>query len=173
MSEYTSINEQQDWTRAEVIAAGIDIGAVSSKAVILLDGKPYTSSQVITRTPKESAFSAINEALANTRLKLENIHYLVATGLGRMQVPFARQTISEIACGAAGGEVPVTDSRGLTIMRTAKTVSAKTARTHASLGKRMFSFPNPSATLLINVKHARDVGPLRRLASGMQSCRRR
>ena len=102
MSEYASISEQLDWTRAKVIVAGVDIGAVSSKAVILLDGQPYAFSQVRTRTPKESAFSAINAALAKTHLKLENIHYLVATGRGRTQVPFARKTISEIACGAAG-----------------------------------------------------------------------
>jgi predicted CoA-substrate-specific enzyme activase len=102
MSEYASINEDLDWTRAKVIVAGVDSGAVSSKAVILLDGKPYASSQVRTRTPKESAFSVINAVLAKSHLKLENIHYIVATGRGRTQVPFARETITEIACGAAG-----------------------------------------------------------------------
>jgi predicted CoA-substrate-specific enzyme activase len=102
MNEYASVNEQLDLTKAKVIVAGVDSGAVSSKALILLDGQPYAFSQVRTRTPKESAFSAINAALANTHLKLENIHYLVATGRGRTQVPFARETISEIACGAAG-----------------------------------------------------------------------
>ncbi|MFH1488854.1 MAG: acyl-CoA dehydratase activase, partial [Pseudomonadota bacterium] len=96
------VNEQLEWTRAKVITAGVDIGAVSSKAVIMLDGQPYAFSQVGTRNPKESAFSAINAALAETRLQLENIHYLVATGRGRSQVPFARERISEIACGAAG-----------------------------------------------------------------------
>ncbi len=102
MSEYASVNEQLDWKKAKVIEAGVDIGAVSSKAVILLDGQPYAFSQVRTRTPKESAFRAINAALAKTHLKLENIHYIVGTGRGRTQVPFARKTISEIACGAAG-----------------------------------------------------------------------
>jgi predicted CoA-substrate-specific enzyme activase len=102
MSEYATISEQLDWTRAKVIVAGVDIGAASSKAVILLDGQPYAFSQVTTRTPKESAFRAINGALAKTQLKLENIHYIVGTGRGRTQVPFARKTISEIACGAAG-----------------------------------------------------------------------
>ena len=102
MSEHASINEQLDWKKAEVIAAGVDIGAVSSKALILLDGQPYAFSQVRTRTPKESAFSAINAVLDKTHLKLENVHSLVATGCGRTQVPFAHKTISEIACGAAG-----------------------------------------------------------------------
>jgi benzoyl-CoA reductase subunit A len=102
MSEYAVVNEELDWTKATVIAAGVDSGAVSSKAVILLDGKPYAFSHVKTRTPKESAFAAINAALAKTRLTLENIHYIVATGRGRTQVPFARETITEIACGTAG-----------------------------------------------------------------------
>jgi predicted CoA-substrate-specific enzyme activase len=100
--EYASMNEQLDCTRAKVIVAGVDVGAVSSKAVILLDGQPYAFSQVRTRTPKESAFRAINAALAKTHLKLENIHYIVGTGRGRTQVPFLRKTITEIACAAAG-----------------------------------------------------------------------
>jgi predicted CoA-substrate-specific enzyme activase len=102
MSEYASMNEQLDWKKAKVIVAGVDVGAVSSKAMILLDGQPYAFSQVRTRTPKESASRAIDAALAKTQLKLENIHYIVGTGRGRTQVPFARKTISEIACGAAG-----------------------------------------------------------------------
>jgi len=102
MSEYASMNEQLDWTRAKMIVAGVDIGAVSSKAVILLDGQPYVLSRVTTRAPKESALRAINAALAQTDLKLENIHYIVATGRGRTQVPFARRAVSEIACSAAG-----------------------------------------------------------------------
>jgi len=102
MSEYPSMNEQLDWKRAKAIVAGVDVGAVNSKAVILLDGRPYAVSQVSTRTPKESAFKAINAALAKTDLTLEKIQYIVGTGRGRTQVPFARKTITEIACGAAG-----------------------------------------------------------------------
>jgi predicted CoA-substrate-specific enzyme activase len=100
--EYVSVNEQLDWTKAKTIVAGVDVGAVSSKEMILLDGQPYAFSQVRTRTPKESAFRAINAALAKTRLTLGNIQYIVATGRGRTQVSFARKTMSEIACGAAG-----------------------------------------------------------------------
>jgi predicted CoA-substrate-specific enzyme activase len=100
--EYTSMNEQLDWKKAKAIVAGVDVGAVSSKAMVLLDGQPYAVSQVTTRAPKESAFKAMTAALAKTDLTLENIQYIVGTGRGRTQVPFARETISEIACGAAG-----------------------------------------------------------------------
>jgi predicted CoA-substrate-specific enzyme activase len=102
MTEYASMNEQIGWKRTKRIAVGVDIGAVSSKAAILLEGQPYAFSQVATRRPKESALKAMDAALAKTHLKLEDVHYIVATGRGRTQVPFARETISEIACGAAG-----------------------------------------------------------------------
>ncbi len=85
-----------------MIVAGVDVGAVSTKAVILLDRQPYAFSQVTTRTPRESAFRAITGALGRSDLKLEGIQYIVATGRGRTQAPFAHKTISEIACGAAG-----------------------------------------------------------------------
>ena len=102
MNEYASSNEQLDWEKAKVIVAGVDVGAVSSKAMILVDGQPYAVSQVTTRTPKEAALKAINAALAKTPITLEKIQYLVATGRGRTQVPFARETVTEIACAAAG-----------------------------------------------------------------------
>jgi predicted CoA-substrate-specific enzyme activase len=102
MNEYASVNMQLDWTKAKVVAAGVDVGAVSSKAVILLDGQTFAFSHVTTRTPKQSALNAIDLALAKTGMKLENIHYAVATGCGRMQVSFTRNTVTEIACGAAG-----------------------------------------------------------------------
>ena len=102
MNEYTSVNQLLDRSRAKVIAAGVDSGAVSSKAVILLDGQPYAFSIVTTRAPKESAFRALDAALAKTDLKVEDLHHVVATGRGRTQVPFARQAVTEIACAAAG-----------------------------------------------------------------------
>jgi benzoyl-CoA reductase subunit A len=102
MNEYASINEKLDWKRAKAIVAGVDSGAVTTKVVILLDGRPYAVSQVRTRTPEESASKAMNAALAKTDLKLEDMHSLVATGRGRTQVSFAPETITEIACGAAG-----------------------------------------------------------------------
>jgi predicted CoA-substrate-specific enzyme activase len=100
--EYASVNEKLDWKKAKVIAAGVDVGAVNSKAVILVDGQPYAVAQVATRAPKESALKAMNAALAKTDLTLEKIQYTVGTGCGRSQVPFAHKTISEIVCGATG-----------------------------------------------------------------------
>ena len=100
--EYASVNEKLDWKKAKSIVVGVDVGAVSTKAVILLDGEPYAVSLVFTRVPEESALKAINAALAKTDLPMEKIRYVVGTGRGRKQVEFAHKTLSEIVCAAAG-----------------------------------------------------------------------
>ncbi|MBW2028091.1 MAG: benzoyl-CoA reductase, bzd-type, subunit Q [Deltaproteobacteria bacterium] len=102
MKECASVNENLAWTGTEMVVAGVDSGAVSTKVVILLEGQPYALSQVDTRIPKESASRAMDAALAKGRLKAEDIRYVVATGCGRSQVPFAHRRVSEIPCGAAG-----------------------------------------------------------------------
>ena len=102
MNEYASVNKQLDWKKAKAIVAGVDVGAVRSKAVILVDGQPYAMAQVTTRTPKEAASRVINAALENNGLTLNKIQYIVGTGRGRAFVPSAHKLVSEIACGARG-----------------------------------------------------------------------
>jgi predicted CoA-substrate-specific enzyme activase len=102
MSEYVSMNLGLDWHKAKKMTAGVDIGATSSKVIILADGEPYIYSQVKTIIPGESALRAMNTALGNTDLKLENINNIISTGCGRKQVPYAHKSASEIVCGAAG-----------------------------------------------------------------------
>jgi predicted CoA-substrate-specific enzyme activase len=102
MSEKSSVNKKLDKTKAKVITAGIDVGAGSTKAAILLDGKPYACSEVTARTPKQSAKKALDAALAKAGLTSKDIQYTVATGRGSSQVPFATKVLSEVACGAAG-----------------------------------------------------------------------
>jgi len=94
--------EPLDGRNGQRVVAAIDVGAVSTKALILLDGKVGALSLVKTRKAKESALNAVNAALDQCHLKLEDIQFAVATGCGRMQVPFAQKTITEVACGAAG-----------------------------------------------------------------------
>lgn len=86
-----------------MIVAGIDIGSRATKTVIMDDGRIISSD--ITDTGPESiktSYNAINRALSRTTLKLEDIQYVVATGYGRVLVPFAQENISEISCHARG-----------------------------------------------------------------------
>jgi predicted CoA-substrate-specific enzyme activase len=86
-----------------VIFAGIDIGSRAAKAVIINDGSILSS--VIRDTGPESvktANMAIEEALKGPGLSLNDVQYIVATGYGRVLVPFANENISEISCHARG-----------------------------------------------------------------------
>jgi bzd-type benzoyl-CoA reductase Q subunit len=97
-------DETLDWKDASIISAGVDIGSVSSQAVILVDGRLYAfSSQRTGSDSPQSANQAIHWAMDEAGLTLKNLHYTVGTGYGRVNVPFADKTITEIACHARGG----------------------------------------------------------------------
>jgi bzd-type benzoyl-CoA reductase Q subunit len=101
--EYRHTMPDMDWRDAKMVTAGVDIGSVGSKAVIMVDGKLYAHSVMRTGgQSEETAIKVTNWALNGTDLKTENIHYVVGTGYGRVNVPFAKRTITEIACHARG-----------------------------------------------------------------------
>ncbi len=101
--EYRCTVPGKDWKGAKVITAGVDIGSVSSKTAIMVDGELYA--YAIMRTGSSSAGSAENAtawALEGTGLTVKDLHYAVGTGYGRVNVPFAQRAITEIACHARG-----------------------------------------------------------------------
>jgi bzd-type benzoyl-CoA reductase Q subunit len=86
------------------ITGGVDVGSVSSQAVLLVNGKLFAYSS--TRTGSDSPNSskkAMDWALEGTGLELKDVNYIVGTGYGRVNVPFAHRAITEIACHARGG----------------------------------------------------------------------
>ncbi|MEW6185760.1 MAG: benzoyl-CoA reductase, bzd-type, subunit Q [Thermodesulfobacteriota bacterium] len=93
----------KDWKSARTITAGVDVGSVSSQAVLMIDGALYAYSNIRTGSNSpESAVRAMDRALEGIGLGLEKIHYIVGTGYGRVNVPFARKTVTEIACHGRG-----------------------------------------------------------------------
>jgi predicted CoA-substrate-specific enzyme activase len=86
-----------------MITAGIDIGSRASKAVVLKDGQILSS--YIGDTGAESVVTSkatMAKTLEGTGLEIEDMNYIVATGYGRVLVPFANENISEISCHARG-----------------------------------------------------------------------
>ncbi len=93
-----------DWHSAGVLTAGVDVGSVSSQAVILADGNLFAYSNCRTGSSSpESAQKALAWAMEGTGIKMEDIRYIVGTGYGRVNIPFANRAITEIACHARGG----------------------------------------------------------------------
>ena len=104
--EYNWKSEKIDWKGGSIITGGVDVGSVSSQALILVDGELYAYASMRTGSDSpQSAVNAMNWALDGSGMKQEDIHYVVGTGYGRVNVPFANKTITEIACHARGANM--------------------------------------------------------------------
>lgn len=96
-------NPDIDWRKGQIITAGVDVGSVSSQAAVMVDGELYCYANMRTGSDSpDSARRAMDWALEGTGMKVEDIHYIIGTGYGRVNVPFAHRTITEIACHARG-----------------------------------------------------------------------
>ena len=101
--EYQRIMPGMDWKNAGIITAGVDVGSVGSKAVIMTDGEIYSWSIMRTGSnSSDSAKKALGWAMEKTGLTLKDFNYIVGTGYGRVNVPMANRAITEIACHAKG-----------------------------------------------------------------------
>jgi bzd-type benzoyl-CoA reductase Q subunit len=101
--EYSWKASDKDWTTAKTITAGVDVGSISSQALVLTDNDIFCYSNVYTGSSSpDSAHKAMNMALDGTGIKLEDVQFTVGTGYGRVNVPFANKTITEISCHARG-----------------------------------------------------------------------
>jgi len=101
--EYNWHDPSIDPRAAAVLSAGVDVGSVSSQAVVMSDGRLYAYSNMRTGSDSpESARKAMEWALEGTGLTLADIQYVVGTGYGRVNVAFAQRAITEIACHARG-----------------------------------------------------------------------
>lgn len=96
-------NPDVDWRKADTLVAGIDVGSVSSQAVVLADNEIYCYSNTRTGSNSpDSAENALNMALAETDVKQNDLQFVVGTGYGRVNIPMAKKAITEIACHARG-----------------------------------------------------------------------
>lgn len=101
--ENTWVDESRDWRQAKVLTCGIDVGSVSSQAVLVADGELYGYNSMRTgNNSPDSAHNALQGVMDKCGMKLEDIHFVVGTGYGRVNVPFAHKAITEIACHARG-----------------------------------------------------------------------
>lgn len=86
-----------------MITAGVDIGSLTGKTVILKNGSILSWSLIPTGYDSaKTAKVATTKALEKTGLRLSQLDYIVSTGYGRVVVPFANKNVSEISCHAKG-----------------------------------------------------------------------
>jgi (R)-2-hydroxyacyl-CoA dehydratese activating ATPase len=84
--------------------AGVDIGSTMTK-VVLIDTTDRVLSAIKGPTGPEHrqlANEVMKMALEQANLRLDDISYIIATGYGRVNVPFADDQITELSCHARG-----------------------------------------------------------------------
>lgn len=103
-AEETWKNTDINWKEAGYITVGVDVGSVSSQAVIMADSEILVYTNVRTGyNSTESALNVFKMAVDLIRdMPEDRIDYAVGTGYGRVNVPFADRTVTEIACHARG-----------------------------------------------------------------------
>lgn len=83
---------------------GVDSGSTSTNAVILDENRNMKAFAVVRTGAKsgESANKILKEILDKAGLKKEDIAWIVSTGYGRVSIPFADETVTEISCHGRG-----------------------------------------------------------------------
>jgi predicted CoA-substrate-specific enzyme activase len=94
----------EDEVEKDMFVAGIDVGSLTAKTVILNDegrvvGQAITLTGAFSQKAGEKAFEM---ALAMADIGASDIKYVLATGYGRKNIPFAHAEMTEISCHARG-----------------------------------------------------------------------
>lgn len=83
--------------------AGVDVGSVTAKAVILADNQIVGQACVPTIVDAEkSGLTALEKALQVAGIPRGDLRYIVATGYGRRTISCAHKTVTEIGCHCKG-----------------------------------------------------------------------
>ena len=84
--------------------AGIDVGSLCTKAVILNSEKKIKSYAILRSGAvyRGAAEAVLNDALQKAGLDSKELSYIVSTGYGRSRVACANNEITEISCHARG-----------------------------------------------------------------------
>lgn len=93
---------------------GIDIGSVSTEVVLLDEKDNKITSYIIIPTgsnSKDAAKNALDQAVKDAGITEDDIKAIVATGYGRINIPFADKNITEISCHAKGAINSFPDTR--------------------------------------------------------------
>lgn len=84
--------------------AGIDLGSTMTK-VVILDEDEQVCAYVVNHTGAEHrrlANKVMEEVLDKSGLSIEAMTFIMATGYGRINVPFADKQVTELTCHARG-----------------------------------------------------------------------
>ena len=167
--------------------AGIDVGSVAAKAVVL-EMLPSGGSQIAGRAvlptgwnTAEAGEFALNNACEAAAMARKDLRHVTATGYGRIALPFADKTVTEISCHARGAahlfpraglvlDIGGQDSKviSLDIPREPEAASLDAAGGTGSLGAlKSAGKPGAVRDFLMNDKCAAGTGRFLQVLSGI------
>jgi predicted CoA-substrate-specific enzyme activase len=82
--------------------AGLDIGSTMTKVVIVGNGKETSLIGPTGPEHRKLANRVMEQALQRVGIAFSDVTYIVATGYGRINVPFADRQVTEITCHGKG-----------------------------------------------------------------------
>ena len=88
----------------QTVCVGLDVGSLTAKAV-LVDAAGTVRSHAIIRSAhraSETASRVLDACLEKAGVRRSELACIIATGYGRLNIPFARKTVSEVICHARG-----------------------------------------------------------------------
>ena len=97
-----------------MITAGIDVGSLATKAV-LLDQDRIMSYDVLGTgvNAKEATEKAMDSVLKKAGIAFEDIASIVCTGAGKKKVPYESRQATEVVCDASGARHLFPDANGV------------------------------------------------------------
>ncbi len=102
-TESKYVNKDINPESIKFFTCGIDVGSVSSQAAIFADGELYAYGNMRTGSDSpNSATRALDFALSDASIEESRLDYIIGTGYGRVNVPMADRSLTEIACHARG-----------------------------------------------------------------------
>lgn len=96
-----------------MLTLGIDIGSLSTDAVLINEKKEIVAYEVIATgaSSKKACDKIFKQILDAAKLEAKDLDYIIATGYGRIKVPFANEVVTEITCHAKGANHFFPDAR--------------------------------------------------------------
>ncbi len=87
-----------------MFTAGIDIGSISTEMVVIDKEKSIIAMSILLTgaNTQKVIEKSLSNVLNDSKIKKEDISYIVSTGYGRLRVDFADREITEITCHAVG-----------------------------------------------------------------------
>ena len=103
-TEHLESQKGSPMSTAATFVVGLDSGSTSTNAVAMNEAREIVASVVIKTGAKAgaSAERAYREVLERAGITPDQIAYTIATGYGRVSIPFADENVTEISCHGRG-----------------------------------------------------------------------